>query len=209
MSLQTLLPVTLFLLIFSRLLHADDLGPIGPSYPIAERDLIEVMQSRYRQMEKSGELARRNEDYKRRIIQGAENPPPIPGIRRAETSHHFSIDPSYTLEKPIQDEQGRTLFPAGTRINPLDYETMHKTLLFFDAREKSQRRFAENFIRKSPLPVKPVLIGGSPLALMRQWKAPVYYDQHGALTRYFRITHSPAIVTQEGKRFRIDEIKVD
>ena len=117
MSLQSLLPVTLFLLIFSRLLHADDLGPIGPSYPIAERDLIEVMQSRYRQMEKSGELARRNEDYKRRIIQGAENPPPIPGIRRAETSHHFTIDPSYTLEKPIQDEQGRTLFPAGARVN--------------------------------------------------------------------------------------------
>lgn len=48
--------------------HAEDLGTIGPTYDIAEKDLIEVMKDKYRRMEKSGELARLHEDYKNKVI---------------------------------------------------------------------------------------------------------------------------------------------
>ncbi|KXS30377.1 MAG: Type-F conjugative transfer system protein TraW, partial [Candidatus Gallionella acididurans] len=47
----------------------------------------------------------------------------------------------------------------------------------------------------------------APLDLMRKWKIQVFYDQGGTLTRRFGITHVPAIVRQEGKRLRIDELR--
>jgi conjugal transfer pilus assembly protein TraW len=56
--------------------------------------------------------------------------------------------------------------------------------------------------------VKPILVGGEPLTLMREWKREVFYDQGGTLSKRFSITQSPAIVSQEGKRFRVDEIRL-
>ena len=54
--------------------------------------------------------------------------------------------------------------------------------------------------------MKPILVGGEPLKLMRQWKREIFYDQGGVLSRKFLLKQSPAIVSQEGKRLRIDEI---
>ena len=56
--------------------------------------------------------------------------------------------------------------------------------------------------------MKPILVGGSYLALMQSWHVPVYYDQQGLLTRRLGITQVPALVSQEGLRLRIDELAV-
>ena len=54
--------------------------------------------------------------------------------------------------------------------------------------------------------VKLILTGGSYLDLMRRWKRPVFFDQHGQLVERLGIRHVPALVSQDGKRLRIDEI---
>jgi conjugal transfer pilus assembly protein TraW len=41
---------------------------------------------------------------------------------------------------------------------------------------------------------------------MRLWRRPVYYDQQGQLVEKLGIRHVPALVSQEGRRLRIDEI---
>jgi conjugal transfer pilus assembly protein TraW len=120
----------------------------------------------------------------------------------------FYIDPTWTLDRNVADEKGSVLFPAGTRVNPFDYDRMTRTLLFFDARHKNQVAFAKRFMAESTTPVKPILVGGEPLTLMREWKREVFYDQGGTLSKRFSITQSPAIVSQEGKRFRVDEIRL-
>ena len=56
--------------------------------------------------------------------------------------------------------------------------------------------------------VKPILVGGSYLDLMKRWNKQVFYDQDGTLVRKFGITAVPAIVSQEGRRLRIDEVPV-
>lgn len=188
--------------------HAEDLGTIGPTYDITERDLIEVMKDKYRRMEKSGELAKLHEDYKNKVIEGIEKPRPVPGIKPTEIARTFYIDPTWTLDRNVVDEKGKVLFAAGTKVNPFDYDRMSKTLLFFDARSKEQVAFAKRFMAKAKMPVKPILVGGEPLKLMREWKREVFYDQGGTLTRRFSITQSPAVVTQEGKRLRVDEIRL-
>ena len=43
---------------------ADDLGVVGPTYEIVERDVLELITSKLKQMEQSGELAKYQEDYK-------------------------------------------------------------------------------------------------------------------------------------------------
>lgn len=196
--------ITLLLLAIGA--HADDLGTIGPTYEIIERDLLKVIQDRFRRMEKTGELARMQEDYKRRVVDAIEQPKPVPGINAAQTARTFYIDPTWTLDRNVVDEKGAILYPAGTRVNPFDFDRLTKALLFFDGRDKRQVAFAKRFMAESKRPVKPILIAGAPLKLMREWKREVFFDQGGALSKRFSIAQSPALVSQEGKRLRVDEV---
>ena len=104
--------------------------------------------------------------------------------------------------------QGRLLFPAGTRKNPLEVVSLSKRLLFFDARDGRQVARARELIARYDGKVKPILTGGSYLDLMKAWRVPVYYDQQGTLTRRFGIRQVPALVSQEGMRLRVDEVLV-
>jgi conjugal transfer pilus assembly protein TraW len=108
----------------------------------------------------------------------------------------------------VVDEKGTVLYPAGTRINPLDYERMTQTLLFFDGRDKKQVAFARRFMAESKMRVKPILVGGEPMKLMREWKREVFFDQGGALSRRFSITQAPAVVSQERRQLRVDEVRL-
>ena len=189
------------------LAHAEDLGVIGKTYDIAERDLIEFMKDKLRHMEKTGELAKRQTEYKNRVMSGIEHPKPIPGIQATETANTHYYDPSIVTDKDVADASGKILYPRGTRVNPLDYIGWNKYLLFVDARDAKQLEFSKRITAASDRPVKLVLVAGAPLELMRKWKMPVYFDQGGRLTRRFAITQVPAIVRQEGKRLRIDELR--
>lgn len=200
-----LIPFSLILLATSA--WAKDLGTIGPIYDIAERDLIDVIQAKLLRAQKSGELARIETDYKRHIIASLEQPKPVAGIGPAQAASTHYIDPTWTLDRDVVDDRGKLLYPKGTRINPFDYDRLPRSLLFLDESDNRQVVFAKAFIDRSPVPVKPILIAGEPFKLMREWKREVYFDQGGALSKRLEITHSPALVTQEGKRLRIDEIR--
>jgi len=189
------------------LAHAEDLGVIGKTYDIAERDLIEVIKDKLRHMEKTGELAKRQTEYKNRVMSGIEHPRPIPGIQATETANTHYYDPSIVTDKDIADATGKILYPRGTRVNPLDYIGWNKYLLFVDARDQKQLDMSKRIMATSDKPVKLVLVAGEPLNLMRKWKKQVYYDQGGILARRFAITQVPAIVSQEGRRLRIDELR--
>jgi len=204
---RSIAAISLIFLVFCGPLQAEDLGVIGPTYEIAERDLAEAIKDKLRRMEMTGEMARRNEEYKRRVIKGIERPKPVPGINPTETARTFYIDPTFTLDRNIQDEHGRIIYPVGTQINPFDYDRMSKVLLFFDGRDEKQVAFAKRLIAESKIPVKPILVAGEPFKLMREWKREVFYDQGGALSKRFLITQSPAVVSQEGKRIRVDEVR--
>ena len=54
--------------------------------------------------------------------------------------------------------------------------------------------------------LKVILTGGSYLDLMRRWKQPVFFDQQGSLAEKLGIRHVPALVSQEDRRLRIDEL---
>ena len=188
--------------------QAETLGAIGPTYPIAERNLLDHIMSRLREKERTGELKKFEQLAQERATQSVNDPKPVPGLTRAETARTYYFDPSLVLDRNVVDERGAVLFPAGTRKNPLEVVGLSKHLLFFDARDPRQVTRARELIDVYQGRVKPILVGGSYMDLMKSWKLRLYYDQEGVLVRKFGITAVPAIVSQEGQRLRIDEVLI-
>lgn len=183
-----------------------DLGVIGPTYTIAEPDLLVELKAKLSEKARTGELKALERAARQRIVAAIESPPPVPGLARNERPRTFYFDPSVVIGEPIVDAEGRVLVAAGTRTNPLDIVSLSQPLLFFDARDAAQVRKAQALIERYGGKVKPILTAGSYLDLMRRWRIRVYYDQQGALTGKLGITEMPALVTQEGKRLRIDAL---
>lgn len=204
-------PVTwalVLLLACSSAARAGYLGAIGPTYPIAERNLLDHILSRLREKERTGELKKFEQLAQERAARSVNDPKPVPGLTRAETARTYYFDPTFVLERNVVDERGAVLFPAGTRKNPLEVVSLSKHLLFFDARDPRQVTRARELIDIYQGRVKPILVGGSYMDLMKSWKLRLYYDQEGVLVRKFGITAVPAIVSQEGQRLRIDEVLI-
>lgn len=188
--------------------HAESIGTIGQTYPIGEESALTMIMNKLRQKERSGELQRLQELAQARATQTVRSPKPVPGLSRAATARTYYFDPTFTLDRNITDENGQLLFAAGLRKNPLDVVSLSKHLLFFDARDPRQVARAKELIETYQGRVKPILVGGSYLDLMKAWNRPVFYDQEGALVRKLGIQAVPAIVSQEGSRLRIDEVAI-
>lgn len=185
---------------------AIDLGTLGPTYEISEPHLLAFIEQRLREKERSGELQRLAEAARARGINTVRQPPPVEGVRTTERPRTFYVDPSFTLDRNITDPQGRLMFAAGTRKNPLEVVSLSRHLLFFDARDPRQVKHARELSGRYAGRIKPILTGGSYLDLMKVWRVPVYYDQAGTLTRRFGIRQVPALVSQDGLRLRVDEL---
>ena len=186
---------------------AIDLGSVGSTYEIWEPDLVEVIQFRLQQMAKSGDLARKQGEYRDRVVRGIESPKTISGIKATQIPRSFHVHPAMVLAGDIRNAEGHILFAKGTQINPLDHVALTRKLVFFDGGDKQQVAFALRSMGESGKGAKPILVGGQPLKLMRSWKRPVYFDQGGTWVRRLGIQQVPAIVSQDGKRLRIDEVR--
>jgi conjugal transfer pilus assembly protein TraW len=185
--------------------RAEDLGTVGETYAIAEPHLLSYIEQTLREKEKSGELANLEEQAKSRVVESIRIPKPLAGIRPTQAARTFYFDPSIKVEQNITDDKGNIIVPAGTTKNPLEVVSLSKHLLFFDGRDPRQVRDARALIDHYGGKVKPILVAGSYLDLMKAWQLSVYFDQQGVLTTKFGITQVPALVSQEGMRLRIVE----
>jgi conjugal transfer pilus assembly protein TraW len=185
---------------------AVDHGRIGPTYPIKEPDMLEWIEKRVAAKVASGEALRYQQEQSEKMERKLLNPAPLQSVTRASKPRTVYYDPTFVVDENVADDRGRILVPAGTTINPLDRVGLSRPLIFFDARDKSQVAFAKRFLDARAGLAKPILVGGSYFDLMKLWDTPVYFDQQSALIRKLGIKHVPAIVVQEGKRLRIDEI---
>ena len=186
---------------------AQDLGVIGPVYPIAEPSLLEVILEKLREAEASGALSRLQREAQSNAKRMVEHPAAVATVTKTTQPRTFYYDPTIVVPYPISDVEGKVIATPGTQVNPLDTVSLSKHLLFFDARDAEQLTRAREFLERYHGKVKLILTGGSHLDLARKWKQPIYYDQQGSLTDKLRIRQVPALVSQEGRRLRIDEIR--
>ncbi len=179
---------------------------LGPTYPIAEPDLLKEIERVLKEKEKSGELAKLQKQALERSTQSAMNPRAVEGLTRTRQARTFFFDPSIVANQRITTPEGRVLVEAGQRVNPLDQMAMSQQLIFFDATDPDQVSKAQALIAKAGGRAKPTLTAGSYIDLQKRWGKPVFFDQSGTLVRKFGISQVPALVAQQGRLLRIDEV---
>ena len=184
--------------------HAKDLGVRGATWPVAEPDLLAEIEARLLEMERSGALARLEDEARDRARRRLEAPEPVPGIAPATEERSRLFDPSITVARDIRTADGVLIAAAGTRVNPLKRTTLARDLLFVDGRRAAEIAWALAYAK----PAKIVLLAGRPLDLMRRHGRPFFFDTGGALAARFGVAATPALVAQAGARLRITEFPV-
>ena len=178
----------------------------GPTYPIGEPDMLQDIDAKLKAMQASGEMAKKQKEAIDRATHTAQYPKPVAGLGKVTRAKTYYFDPSIIATKQINDATGKQVVAAGTKVNPLDYVGLDEWLLFFDATDPKQVALAEKVGEKFAWAIKPILVDGGPMDLMRKWKRKVYFDQGGSLVKKLGIQNVPALVSQEGKVLRIDEL---
>lgn len=185
--------------------HAEELGVVGPTYPIAEHDAIAMLKHRLLEMQANGGLAAIEARARQRALRDIKDLPAVPGLSTVTEYASRLIDPTVTYAKPITNDEGAVIVPAGTRINPLDVVTLHERLVFFDGRDPAQVKAVQALADRDGTAVKPILTGGSWFDLTKSWKRQVFFDQQGRLTQRFGITRVPAVISQQGNQLLLEE----
>jgi conjugal transfer pilus assembly protein TraW len=192
------------LIVATQRTEARDYGRLGATFPIAEPDLLATIESRLRAAQASGEMARVNAGFARRVEERVRRPAPVAGIGATEEARSWTFDPTVALERDIRDQKGNLIAAAGQRINPLDFVGLRQDIVFVDGDDPRQLDWATR--RYPELKAKIVFVSGSPFEEMTARKRRFFFDQEGKLTNRFRIAHVPAVVSQAGRVLRVSEI---
>lgn len=179
----------------------------GPVYEITEPSMLDEIMKKLKADEASGVLRRKLEEGQRRAIQSIKSPRPNDSLARASEARTWYYDPTVTATENIM-ANGKVVVPAGTTANPLDKVTWSKLWLFIDGRDPAQVAYAIRLSRQLRANLKVILTGGSFEDTAKALGLYVYFDQHASLTTRFGITALPATVRQDGRKLRIDEVKL-
>ena len=184
---------------------AKDLGVRGAIWPVAEPDLLEEIETRLIDMQRSGELARLEDEAREGARRRLEEPEPVPGIAPATEERSRPFDPAIVVAQDIRTPDGTLIAAAGTRVNPLERLPLTRDLIFVDGRREAEIAWALAHDR----PAKIVLLAGRPLDLMRHHRRPFFFDTGGRLAARFGIAATPTLVEQDGSRLRLTEVPVE
>lgn len=179
---------------------------LGTTWNIAEDDMLTFIESRIRNMQENGEMDALQKQFQKRVREKVERPDPVSGIHRTAKPRTHWYDPSVVVTSDLTDDRGHVFARAGERFNPLHIHQPNTWLVFLDGEDQRQVDWLDQFMKRHPDTVKPVLISGSISNMSRHFHQPVYFDQSGTLTTRLDIHQVPAIVQGEQDRLRIDEV---
>ena len=198
-------PLLLLTVLFSLTANAETFTTTAPTYPVQEKDFIEMILSKLKGMEESGKLAELQKQYQEQVKAEIIYPKALDGFSPVTKAATRYFDPSIVLTKDIADHQGRLIAMAGQRINPLDHTGLTKKLAFIDGTDSKQLDWARQLLAEQPT-AKIILVAGSYFNLSKEFRRPIFFDQGKKITQRFGITKVPSLIQQADKRIKIDEI---
>ncbi len=184
---------------------AADLGTIGTTYPIKEKDaLVEIREKAgmLKQSRIKADLQKAVRDYRPRDSQGAT------ALKTARQERVFTVDLTHTLEFDIPDGKGGILYPKGYRFNPLDYVNYPRTFVVINGAETRQVEWFRSSPYLKDLNVTLLINGGSYRDLIRMLKRPVFYATAPIIEK-FRLQAVPSVIVQKGRLMEVREIAVE
>jgi conjugal transfer pilus assembly protein TraW len=188
--------------------QVENLGVWGTTYTIQEKDAIEAIKERVVAMQKNGEMDRIHKEWLDKTKSRVENgPPPVLGLKKAVEDKVWFFDPSIVANQNVSDSDGKLLIKAGTRVNPLQLRGLKYEYLIIDGLSGEQVKWAVKEYKKSSIPIRIVLIAGSPTKLMREYpEIQFFFDQNGRMVERFGLSSIPVHLKQEGQKIKISEI---
>lgn len=199
-----------FLLVFGIpvFCKAQNLGSYGHTFEIQEEDLSQVLKNRAQKWVDSPFYEKFKQEAQERVRRRIENPLRGKSLPRTRIGRVYSYDPTLEVKETIYDDKGRIVAPKGKRVNPFDYVQLTKKLIFLDGNDKDQITWLKNFKRKIKEPIKIILVAGPPLKRSQELDIPIYFDQAGYLNHKLGIQQVPCIVSQEGKKLKLEEVEI-
>lgn len=172
--------------------------PVGNIYPIAERDLHEVIREKM--------IAYDWDSSRKRALADIKGMDVHLDLPVAEKDTERSVDMSVRLVRDVRAPDGRLLGSAGDIINPLDRIKLDRVYAVFDPSHPGQAKVAAEWARQYP---NIVLLATT----LNNWVMESYmpkYPMHflvPIVRQRFQIERVPALVMQEGNRLKVLEIK--
>lgn len=199
---------TIVIICTCSLLSGKDLGVYGELFPVAETNLVEVIQSKLAKLEQDGSLKTYQAQVQSKVEAKLKRPAAVSSVVHTKKPKTFTFDPSITVTADLKDHKGQVFHKKGEVVNPLHYRSMTKPLVFIDGDELKHIAWALKALKKYPL-AKVILVKGEPLKLMNELGITIYFDQFGKLTQKLGIGQVPALVTQDNSLLKIEEVYPD
>ena len=177
--------------------QARDLGTVGATYPIAEKDALTEIEERAKSIDWSKVI-------KRKPIEDYDGPQDRVSLPRAAKNRSFPVDMSSTLQMDIPDGKGGILYPKGYTFNPLEYVTFTKTLVVINGNDPEQVKWFAGSEYKGRIDVTVLLTEGHYRKLGKKLDVPLFYADSTMIER-LRLSAVPAVVRQEGKVMVVQE----
>ena len=185
--------------------HADhtDLGRIGPTWEIAEPDLVEVLQARAADLDLPARAEAAMARFWRQV--------PAIALPPAQTTTTRRFRPEARTRSDLNDDRGRRLLPAGSRLNPLQTLPLTARILVLDAQDPAELAWAGTQRHPSRATIhlltNPDREGGwgAWQALQRQLDAPPFLlDRH--LADRLGVRATPSLIEADGAELVVREI---
>lgn len=178
---------------------AKNLGNIGMTYPIKERDAQEEIEERAKSVDWNKHLAKvKPENYR---------PSNVVILPRAAKDTSFMVDMTYSLEMEIPDGKGGVLYPKGFTYNPLDFISYHKTLVVIDATDQDQVQWFNTSEYSHRKDVTLLITGGNYLEAGKKTDRPVFYATELIRDR-FKLQAVPSVIRQKFRMMEVKEVAV-
>jgi conjugal transfer pilus assembly protein TraW len=192
--------VMVLALLIASTASAVDLGTVGTTYAIAEKDALAEIEQR------AGSI-----DWRKLItkksVEEYDGPQDRVSLPRAARDRQFPVDMTWTLQIDVPDGRGGILYPKGYTFNPLDYVAFTRTLVVIDGNDPEQVKWFAASEYKGRIDVMLLLMAGPYRRLGNKLDiSPFYAD--GMLVERLHLEAVPSVVRQEGKVMVIREFNI-
>lgn len=186
----------LLVIIFSAQAHALVVGREGVTYPIREKDMLDVIHSRLSEVD----LQKLQEDVQAALKEEVKTfrlRDSVSGLPVATKGRQYRVDLTYTVPQDIQDLHGNIIYPKGHKLNPLkvlaDQGVSYPLMLLIinGEREAELEWFVKSQFDNER--VKVLITNGYPYQLAARLKRPVYHLTY-TIQQRFRIEETPSLV---------------
>ena len=178
-----------------------DLGIHGKLYEIKEEDMLSYvrrkagaidMQALRESMEKKFE-----ESYAEHSLVSLD----VPSATEERVRY---VDPSVVVRNPLYDHTGKMISPAGI-VNPLDHISLSKSIIVL--REDQLKRALKKISGNGEKPI--LILTDGDIQRASSLAGQIVYGASPFMLRRLQIEKVPSLVTQDGRKLRVEELTLE